>query len=126
MFAYIGASPFVLQQIYGLSPQAFSFCFALNGLGLIIASQTSARLSPYFGEYRVLKGGLTLAFVASLSLLIAAVFFDQHTLNHLAPALLPGITATLAVIFLNMLVISSQHLRIDWLVTVFMHQDFPG
>lgn len=46
MFAYIGASPFVLQEIYGLSPQAFSFCFAANGIGLVIASQTSARLCP--------------------------------------------------------------------------------
>ncbi len=73
MFAYIGASPFVLQQIYGMSPQTFSHCFALNGLGLIIASQTSARLSPRLGEYRVLKGGLMLAFVASLSLLIAGI-----------------------------------------------------
>lgn len=73
MFAYIGASPFVLQQIYGLSPQAFSFCFAANGFGLIIASQTSARLSPLYGEYRVLKGGLTLAFVASGLLLLAGI-----------------------------------------------------
>jgi len=73
MFAYIGASPFVLQQIYGLSPQAFSLCFAANGIGLIIASQTSARLCPLWGEYRVLKGGLTLAFVASASLLTAGL-----------------------------------------------------
>ncbi|RPD98406.1 Bcr/CflA family efflux MFS transporter [Candidatus Pantoea deserta] len=73
MFAYIGASPFVLQQIYGLSPQAFSFCFAANGIGLVIASQTSARLCPLWGEYRVLKGGLTLAFVASSLLLLAGI-----------------------------------------------------
>lgn len=73
MFAYIGASPFVLQQIYGLSPQAFSLCFAANGLGLILASQTSARLSPVWGEYRVLKGALTLAFVSSASLLITGL-----------------------------------------------------
>lgn len=73
MFAYIGASPFVLQQIYGLSPQAFSLCFAANGFGLIIASQTSARLSPLWGEYRVLKGGLTLAFISSASLLLTGI-----------------------------------------------------
>ncbi len=73
MFAYIGSSPFVLQQLYGMSPQTFSLCFALNGLGLIIASQTSARLSRHFGEYSVLKGGLTLAFVASLCLFIAGL-----------------------------------------------------
>ena len=73
MFAYIGASPFVLQQIYGLSPQVFSFCFALNGLGLIVASQASARLCPLWGEFRILKGGLALAFIASASLVCAGV-----------------------------------------------------
>jgi DHA1 family bicyclomycin/chloramphenicol resistance-like MFS transporter len=73
MFAYIGASPFVLQQLYGLSPQAFSFCFAANGVGLILASQISARLSPLFGEYRVVKGALTLAFVSSGTLLITGL-----------------------------------------------------
>ncbi|KGL54393.1 multidrug effflux MFS transporter [Pantoea ananatis] len=73
MFAYIGASPFVLQERYGLSPQAFSLCFAANGFGLIIASQTSARLCPLWGEFRVLKGGLTMAGVASSLLLIAGI-----------------------------------------------------
>ncbi|HEJ8115841.1 TPA: multidrug effflux MFS transporter [Serratia marcescens] len=72
MFAYIGASPFVLQQIYGLSPQMFSLCFAINGVGLIIAAQLASRLSSRWGERRVLRGGLTLAAVASLLLLLAA------------------------------------------------------
>jgi DHA1 family bicyclomycin/chloramphenicol resistance-like MFS transporter len=65
MFAYIGASPFVLQQIYGL-------CFAINGVGLIISAQISSRLSIHWGERKVLKGGLTLAAVSSLLLLLAA------------------------------------------------------
>ncbi|MGO3569494.1 MAG: multidrug effflux MFS transporter [Serratia grimesii] len=72
MFAYIGASPFVLQQIYGLSPQIFSLCFAVNGVGLIISAQVASRLSIHFGERKVLKGGLTLAAVSSLLLLLAA------------------------------------------------------
>ncbi|QNK31456.1 Bcr/CflA family efflux MFS transporter [Serratia sp. JUb9] len=71
MFAYIGASPFVLQQIYGLSPQMFSLCFAMNGIGLVISAQTATRLSRRFGELRVLKCGLTLAASASLLLLLA-------------------------------------------------------
>lgn len=72
MFAYIGASPFVLQQIYGLSPQMFSLCFAINGVGLIISAQISSRLSILWGERKVLKGGLTLAAISSLLLLLAA------------------------------------------------------
>lgn len=72
MFAYIGASPFVLQEIYQLSPQTFSLCFAINGVGLIFSAQISSRLSGHFGEMRVLKAGLLIAGIASLSLLLAA------------------------------------------------------
>lgn len=71
MFAYIGASPFVLQQIYHVSPLTFSLCFALNGVGLVIASQISARLSVIFSEYRILKCGLIIAFLAALSLVLS-------------------------------------------------------
>ncbi len=71
MFAYIGASPFVLQQLYGLSPQSFSFCFAINGLGLIAAAQIAARTSVHFGEYRILCIGLGIAGIASSALLLS-------------------------------------------------------
>ncbi|MCG8708177.1 multidrug effflux MFS transporter [Brenneria sp. 4F2] len=73
MFAYIGASPFVLQNIYQLSPQMFSLCFAINGVGLIFSAQISSWLSGHFGEMRVLKAGLWIAGVSSLLLLLAAV-----------------------------------------------------
>jgi len=39
MFGYISASPFLLQDGFGLSPQAFSFCFALNAVGIVGMSQ---------------------------------------------------------------------------------------
>lgn len=73
MFAYIGASPFVLQETYGLSPQNFSLCFALNGFGLILASQISSRLCPKFGEYTILRCGLIIAFIASSCLVISGL-----------------------------------------------------
>src|SRR3989442_482960 len=44
MFAYIAGSPFVLEDIYGVSPQLFSLVFATNALGIIAAGQLSARL----------------------------------------------------------------------------------
>lgn len=72
MFAYIGASPFVLQQIYHLSPQMFSLCFAINGIGLVISAQVSTRLSRRFGELALVKAGLCIAAVASVTLVISA------------------------------------------------------
>ncbi|MFZ4834363.1 multidrug effflux MFS transporter [Rouxiella sp. Mn2063] len=72
MFAYIGASPFVLQQIYHLSAQEFSFCFAVNGIGLVIAAQISSRLSALWGEMAMVKVGLGIAAVACVILVIVA------------------------------------------------------
>ncbi|MFP3821777.1 MFS transporter, partial [Bacillus sp. SIMBA_008] len=39
MFAYIAGSPFILQNIYGVSAQMFSLLFAVNGAGIICATQ---------------------------------------------------------------------------------------
>ncbi|ANE74163.1 multidrug effflux MFS transporter [Dickeya solani] len=73
MFAYIGASPFVLQEVYGLSPQAFSLCFAVNGIGLIAAGQLASHFSLRFGEQRVLRAGLTIAVISALALTVAGL-----------------------------------------------------
>ncbi|HBF06118.1 MAG TPA: Bcr/CflA family drug resistance efflux transporter [Prevotella sp.] len=43
-FAYISSSPFILQQVYGLSPFHFSLCFALNALTIGIG----AGIGPQF------------------------------------------------------------------------------
>ena len=61
MFAYIAGSPFVLQNIYGVSPQQFSLYFGLNAFGIIVAGQTTGRLAIRLGERRLLLGGLAMA-----------------------------------------------------------------
>ncbi|MEQ9886536.1 multidrug effflux MFS transporter [Pectobacterium zantedeschiae] len=71
MFAYIGASPFVLQEVYQLSPQAFSLCFATNGIGMVIAAQIATPLCRRKGELAVLKMALCMAILAALALLLA-------------------------------------------------------
>ncbi|MFD6418492.1 multidrug effflux MFS transporter [Streptomyces sp. NPDC060194] len=44
LFAYISASPFVVQDLYGASPQTFSLLFGINSVGLIAAGQINGRL----------------------------------------------------------------------------------
>ena len=70
MFAYIAGSPFVLQNIYQLSPQMFSLCFAINGIGIIIVTQLTGKLATRFGETRLLIIGLGLSAGAGTSLFI--------------------------------------------------------
>ncbi|PWK11560.1 multidrug effflux MFS transporter [Tumebacillus permanentifrigoris] len=69
MFGYISGSPFVLQDLFGVSPQLFSVLFAINGIGIIIAGQVTARLAVRYGETRVFLGGLVYASIGGLGLL---------------------------------------------------------
>jgi len=72
LFAYISGSSFVLQGIYGVSPQLYSVLFAMNGLGLIGGSQVNARLVGRYGPAQLLRAGL-LSITASAAALLAVV-----------------------------------------------------
>jgi len=74
MFAYISGSPFVIQNIFGASPQVFSLIFAMNGLGIILAGQITGRLAPKVEGVKLYVGGLTLAAVSGFGLLLAILF----------------------------------------------------
>ena len=71
MFAYIAGSPFVLQNIFNVSPQMYGIFFAINGIGIILASQITGRLAGHIAEAKMFKFGLFLAAGAGTSLLIA-------------------------------------------------------
>lgn len=70
MFAYISGSPFVLQDIFGVSAQTFSLLFAINGIGIIIAGQVTGRLANRISETKLLVTGLGLAALGGVTLLV--------------------------------------------------------
>jgi MFS transporter, DHA1 family, multidrug resistance protein len=69
LFAYIAGSPFVLQDIYGLSPQQFGIAFGLNAVGLIIATQVNPLLLKHYTPMRILTVAIIVAFAAAVVLL---------------------------------------------------------
>ncbi|ULO10180.1 multidrug effflux MFS transporter [Paenibacillus sp. 19GGS1-52] len=70
MFAYISGSSFVLQNIFGVSPQIYSLIFAMNGLGIIFSGQLAGRLSGRLGEEKLLVSGLLLSTLGGILLLV--------------------------------------------------------
>ncbi|MFE9395002.1 Bcr/CflA family multidrug efflux MFS transporter [Streptomyces flavidovirens] len=71
LFAYIAASPFVVQEIYGASPQTFSLLFGINSVGLITVGQINGKLLVgRISMDKVLTVGLLLIALASLALLL--------------------------------------------------------
>jgi len=71
LFSYVSGSSFMMQEIYGVSPQTFSMIFAIIGSGFIIGAQGAARLVRRFPERNLLLGGLILATGSGLFLLAA-------------------------------------------------------
>lgn len=79
MFCYISGSSFVLQNLFGLSSNMFSLVYAINGLGIVIMSQLSSRISDTFSEQTGLKLGVYLALFGSL-LLTSSLFISNSLL----------------------------------------------
>lgn len=73
MFAYISGATFVLQRIYGLSPQGFSFVFGANSIGIMIMSQTGARFARRHHPSRVLAVGLGLNLLGATGLAVSTL-----------------------------------------------------
>jgi len=73
MFAYIAGSSFVLQNIYGLSPQEFALDFAANAVGIGVLGHLSARLVGRLGPNRLLAAGLAMSAIGGIAMLVCAL-----------------------------------------------------
>ncbi|GAA0363100.1 multidrug effflux MFS transporter [Streptomyces blastmyceticus] len=73
LFAYISASPFVIQDIYGASPQTFSLLFGVNSVGLVLVGQINGKvLVGRVSLDKALGAGLAVVTLASVALLLMA------------------------------------------------------
>jgi MFS transporter, DHA1 family, multidrug resistance protein len=91
MFAYISGSPFVVQNIYGMSPQAFSLIFAVNSLGIVGFGQVSGMLAARVRLINLLRAGLGVATFGGVLLLVAV--FGGLGLAGVLPALFLVVSA---------------------------------
>ncbi|MGN9762133.1 multidrug effflux MFS transporter [Streptomyces sp. SD31] len=89
LFAYISASPFVIQEIYGASPQTFSLLFGLNSVGLVVVGQINGKvLVGRVSLDRVLGVGLAIVGLAATALLLMSLgVFGEVGLVPVAAAL---------------------------------------
>lgn len=72
-FAYVAGTPFVYQDLYGVSPQVFSALFGVNGAAIILGSWAVGRLSGRLGERLLLTAAVTTAAVATGALFVATL-----------------------------------------------------
>ncbi|MBN9393253.1 MAG: multidrug effflux MFS transporter [Chloroflexi bacterium] len=70
---YVSVSPFVLQNLYGLSPQLFSLLFSLSALGLISSAQLSNWLAGKVTPRKLLTVGIVLNVAGGVGMFLAVI-----------------------------------------------------
>jgi DHA1 family bicyclomycin/chloramphenicol resistance-like MFS transporter len=71
LVAAVSGAPFVVQDVYGESPQVYGFLVLLGGLAVVSANQLNARLVRTVGSDRLLLFGLAAAVLAGCTALTA-------------------------------------------------------
>ena len=96
-FAYLAASSFVYQDVYGASPVLFSALFAVNAIGMLIASQLNHRLLRSFTPQQLLGAGLSVGTGAGLAVLIVTLIGGLGIVALAVPLFI--LVASLGVVF---------------------------
>jgi MFS transporter, DHA1 family, multidrug resistance protein len=73
LFAYLSGATFVLQDIYGLSPQGYALAFGLNSAGFMVFGYLAGRASEQWSVTGTLTIGIALAGSGALGLLAAGL-----------------------------------------------------
>lgn len=72
LFSYISGGPFLLQNVYGVSPQVFSYIFGTVGLGVMISGTITGRIAGRFSNIGILQTGIIASTIGSAALLLAS------------------------------------------------------
>ncbi|WP_294791929.1 multidrug effflux MFS transporter [uncultured Haemophilus sp.] len=91
MFAYIAASPFILQSFYGLSAFIFSLCFGANGAALVIGANVGGKL-PNRKALAIGVFAFVVAALYTIAVLIIQPYWLFVEIGFFAMLLLMGIT----------------------------------
>jgi DHA1 family bicyclomycin/chloramphenicol resistance-like MFS transporter len=92
MFAYISGSSFVLQDIYGTSPQLYGVVFGMNACGLVACSQVNRALVGRLAPERLLRVGVAASAGSGVALL-AVVLAGGIGLAGILPCLFVTVSA---------------------------------
>jgi DHA1 family bicyclomycin/chloramphenicol resistance-like MFS transporter len=73
LFAYLAGATYVLQGIYGLSPQGYALAFGLNSAGYMVFGHLAGRSSARWGARPTLLVGTAIAGLGAAGLLLAGL-----------------------------------------------------
>ncbi len=74
LFAYLSGATYVLQGIYGLSPQQYALAFGLNSAGFMVFGYLAGRSTERWSVKGTLAVGLAMCALGALGLLASGLF----------------------------------------------------
>ncbi|ROZ63778.1 Bcr/CflA family efflux MFS transporter [Kocuria soli] len=98
MMAYISASPFVYQDMIGLSSAAYGIAFAVNAVGMMAATTVAARLAGRFSLRALTRTGLIIS-LAAVAVIVALSLSSANAVWLMVPLFLA--IAPLGLVFGN-------------------------
>jgi MFS transporter, DHA1 family, multidrug resistance protein len=73
LFAYLSASSFLFQDVFGLTAQQFGLLFAVNSIGIFVGNQTASRLTKVMGPQWILAGTTAVQFVTAIVIVLGVI-----------------------------------------------------
>lgn len=74
LFAYLSGATYILQGVYGLSPQGYSMAFGLNSLGFMVFGYLAGRTAERRSVAGTLVAGVAMCAAGALGLLATGLF----------------------------------------------------
>ena len=88
MIGYVAGSSFVLQEVYGASPQLYGVLFGLNAVFLVAGAQVNAHLLATRSPRSLLRVGLVMLVVAGVALVVIVSLPKAGLATVMAPLML--------------------------------------
>ena len=85
LFAYISGAPFILQELFSLTPQQFGIAFSANAIGLIVMTQINPLLIKRISPVTALFISVAVSFAAAIALLVTSITGFGGLLGFMVP-----------------------------------------
>jgi len=85
LFAYISGAPFILQELFSLTPQQFGLAFSANAIGLVVMTQLNPLLIRRTSPVTVLFAAVVVSFAGSVALLLTSLTGFGGLLGFMVP-----------------------------------------
>ncbi len=88
LFAFISASPFVLQGVYGLNEVKFGFAFAICSVSFVLGTLIGTRMVSRRGFDRTIGAGVFCLATGGIGQLLGVLVLPQHLLALIMPEMI--------------------------------------